>query len=344
MKNMRYSLLLSVLLPSLPAQASQINLSPEAGPVIASLLKQAPLQGKRVAVGAFRDSTKKLTMLSAMISEDMEQALVAQASLHGFKMIDRNNFAELAKEWDLGMNGYVDDESLTKAGKLLGADVLCLGSYTRVGKMITLRTTLVGAEKGEILAATSIEIKLSSDLRELEEKPLVAEAPKAASPGPTEAARPAAEPLKVELVTDKMEYAVGDKMKLSVKTNQDCYLTLIDVGTDGKATVVFPNVYAPSNAVKGGVTYVIPDPSAGFEFEIVPPAGLEIVRAIASREPSVDLAEAMAPFDSANPFGEVKQDLQVLTRAIHVKAKKAKPGEWSESVLKLTIRGPQKSR
>lgn len=335
MTKLSVAVLSCVLLSVLPARAGSINLSEEAAPIISGLLKQTALQGKRVAVGAFKDSEKKLTMLSAMISEDMEQALVSQASRHGFKMIDRRNFAELAKEWDLGVNGYVDDSSLTQVGKLLGADVLCLGGYTRVGKKITLRVTLVGAEKGEILAASSTEIKLSGDLRDLDEKPLEA---KPAVPAPTEAARPASAPLQVELTTDKDHYAIGDKMRLSVKVNRDCFLTLIDIGPTGKGTIVFPNQYAPSNAVKAGVTYVIPDPSAGFEFEVAPPAGVELIRAIASREPSVDLADAMAAVNPETPFGEVKQDLRVLTRDIHVKAKKAKPGEWSESVLKLTIR------
>ncbi len=325
------SAVIAVLLSGLPARAEQINLAAEAAPIVAALLKQVPLQGKRVAVGGFQDSEKKLTKLSAMISEDIELALVAKASDAGFTMIDRRNFSELVKEWDLGMNGYVDDESLTKAGKMLGADVLCLGSYTRVGKKITLRTTLVGAEKGEILAATSTEIKLESALRELEEKALVAAPPKAAPAAAKEA-------LKVDLTTDKTAYAIGEKMTLTVKVNQDCYLTLIDVGTAGKATVLFPNAYTQGNAVKAGVTYTIPDPTAGFEFEVAAPAGLELIRAIASREPSVDLKDAMEPVTAENPFGEVKQDLKVLTRAIHVKAKKAKPGEWSESVLKLTIR------
>jgi len=324
-----------VFLWGLPVQAGQINLSSEAAPIISDLLRQAPLQGKRVAVGGFKDSEKKITRLSAVIAEDLEQALVSQASRHEFKMVDRRNFAELAKEWDLSLNGYVDDSSLTQVGRLLGADVLCLGGYTRVGKKITLRVTLVGAEKGDILAASSTEIKLSGDLRDLDEKPLEA---KPAAPAPTEAARPVAEALKVELAADKAQYAVGDKMHLTVKVNQDCFLTLIDVGPTGKATIVFPNLYAPSNAVKAGATYVIPDPSAGFEFEIGPPAGAELIRAIASREPSVDLGDAMATVSSSAPFGEVKQDLRVLTRDIHVKAKKAKPGEWSESVLKLSIR------
>ena len=32
-----------------------------------------------------------------------------------------------------------------------------------------------------------------------------------------------------------------------------------------------------------------------------------------------------------SPFGDVTKDLSILTRDIHVKAKKAKPGEWSEA-------------
>lgn len=327
-------MVLFVIFAGLPARAGPLSLASEAAPIVADLLKQVPLQGKRVAVGGFRDSEKKLTMLSALLAEDMELALVAQASAHRFKTIDRRNFAELVKEWDLGMNGYVDDEHLTAAGKLLGADVLCLGSYTRVGKKLTLRVSLIEAEKGEILAAASTELKLTGEQRDLDEKSLSA----AAVEPEKAAARPAEPPLQVELTADKAEYAVGEKMKLGVKVNQDCYLTLIDVGTTGKATVLFPNIYTQSNAVKGGVTYAIPDPSAGFEFEVAPPAGLELIRAIASREPSVDLSDAMAPISAESPFGEVKQDMQALTRAIRVKAKKAKPGQWSESVLKLTIR------
>jgi hypothetical protein len=245
-------------------------------------------------------------------------------------MIDRRNFGELLKEWELSVNGSVDDENLVHAGRLLGADVLCVGKYTKVGKKIILRTTFVGSEKGEILAEGSTEIQLDGDLRDLSEKLVVPKAIEASAHGK--------EPLKVELTTDKSSYAVGDKMTVTVKVNQDCYLTVIDVGAGNKAVMLFPNIYAPNNAVKAGASFTIPDPTAGFEFEVTPPAGLELIRAIASKEPSVDLKDAMQKPTTDAPFGEVKQDLPVLTRDIHVKAKKAKPGEWSESVLKLTIR------
>lgn len=337
MKIVRLAVLLGAFLPGIAASAGPRTLEERVAPIASSLLKQSPLRGKRVAMGGFPDSDKRLTALSAMLAEDLELALVARASEGGFKMMDRRNFSELAKEWELGMNGYVDDASVTQAGRLLGADVLCLGSYERVGKTVVVRATFVSAEKGEILAAAVAEIKLDGRLRDLAEKIIPATAPKPV-PAAAETSMVPAEPLKVEVWADKNEHAVGEKMTLRVKVNQDCYLTLIDVGPSGKAVVLFPNHYAPNNAVKAGVTYVIPDPSAGFEFEVTPPAGVELIRAIASKAPTVDLKDAMEPVSEENPFGAVKKDLGMLTRDIHVKAKKAKPGEWSEKVLKLTIR------
>jgi TolB-like protein len=333
MKEFQIAAALAALLAGSAAQAKPTELEKETSLIASDLLKQAPIHGKKVALGDFTDSDGKLTGLSTLLAEDMELSLVAEARSSDFKMIDRRNFGELLKEWELSVNGSVDDENLVHAGRLLGADVLLVGKYTKIGKKIILRTTMVGAEKGEILAENSNEIALDGDLRDLSEK-VVTPAPKKL----VEASAPIKGPLKVELTTDKATYAVGDKMTVTVKVNQDCYLTVIDVGAGNKAVVLFPNMYAPNNAVKAGAAFTIPDPSAGFEFEVTAPAGLELIRAIASKEPSVDLKDAMTKPSADEPFGEVKQDLPVLTRDIHVKAKKAKPGEWSESVLKLTIR------
>jgi TolB-like protein len=329
----RWAAVLTAMFTAAAAQAKEVDLLQETSRVASDLLSKVSIREKKIALGDFTDSDGKITALSALLAEDMELALVEDARTGGFKMIDRRNFGELLKEWELSVNGSVDDESLVHAGRLLGADVLCVGKYTKIGKKIVLHATLVGAEKGEILAEDSIEVRLDGDLRDLSEK-LAPPRPETASSG----THASTETLKVELWTDKPAYAIGEKMTVNVRVNRDCYLTVIDVGAGNKATVLFPNLYAQNNAVKAGAAFKIPDPSAGFEFEVVAPAGLELIRAIASKEPSVDLSEAMQKPTADAPFGDVKEDLPVLTRDIHVKAKKAKPGEWSESVLKLTIR------
>jgi hypothetical protein len=335
---MKPIILALLLAPAVAAPAFAVDakdLKAQAGEIADELLAQASESGKTVAVGGFTDSDGKKTALSELIAEDVELALVTRSRRGGYKMMDRRNVGELAKEWELSVDGSVDDDNLVHAGRLLGAEVLCVGKYVKVGRTITLRTTMVGSEKGEILGASSREIKLDGDLRDLSEKFL--------PPPPVRAAReiaPAAStgPLTVELSSDKAAYAVGDHMTVTARVNRDCYLTIIDVGAGGKGTILFPNIYAPSNAVKAGQTVTIPDPSAGFDFEVAPPRGLEVIRAIASKEPTVDLHDAMETPTAEAPFGGVKEELGMLTRDIHVKARKAKPGEWSESVLKLDIR------
>lgn len=325
-------LALLALLPSAPPVRAA-GLRKEALRLVDDLVEKAELRGKKVAVAAFADPEKRLTALSGMLADEIELALVGRSKEGDFRLMDRRNLTELADEWKLGVNGLLDDESAAQAGRLLGADVLCVGKYSVVGKKAHVRATLVGAEKGDILGAASTEFKLDEDLREYASKPL-AGSPAAASSEPAASTGP----LQVELWSEKDEYRFGEKFTLNVRVNQDCYLTLIEVGPEGKATVIFPNHYSQGNAVKAGLVYKLPDPSAGFEFEVSPPAGLQLVRAIASKEPSVDLKDVMGRTSEEVPFSEVKQEVAILTRDIRVKAKKAKPGQWSETVLRLSVR------
>ncbi len=300
------------------------------------LLAKTRLKGKRVAVGEFKNADGGVTALSAHLAEAIELQLAEKARSQGMHVMDRRNFQELVKEWELGVFGYVDDEAITQAGKLLGVNVLCFGKHRDKGKRkINLRLTLVDAESGEILAAASRDFKADKVLRKMRGVALKKPRNKPAADKAEEAAD---DELKVELWTEKDAYRLGDMMSVSVKVNQDAYLTLIDVGTSGTATILYPNHYAPSNAVKAGVTYVIPGPTAGFEFEVAAPTGTEIIRAIASREPIVVLEDAMGSFDASKPFGGLKKDPAILTRDIHVKAKKAKKGTWAEAVVRLKIR------
>ncbi|MCX5794297.1 MAG: DUF4384 domain-containing protein [Elusimicrobia bacterium] len=310
---------------SLPDAASQLA---------AGLLSQASsLRGKSVAVGEIAPPQGGPTELSVRCAEALEAALMLPAKGRELKVLDRRNLESLAKEWELDNKGFIEDSTAKQAGKLLGVDVLLLGKYAfPEKKLIELRASLVDTESGQILAAATSLVKADKRLRAASEK-LAPEPAAKAAPRPGKA-----EPLKVEVWTDKTEYKPGEKFRVSVKANQDCHLTLIDVGTSGSVSVIFPNHQAPDNAVKAGVTYTIPDPAAGFEFEVSGPAGRELVRAIASHEPAVDLADAVGKTTAESPFAELKDEAPALTRDIHVKAKKAKPGEWSEAVLQLKIR------
>ncbi|MDO9382840.1 MAG: DUF4384 domain-containing protein [Hyphomicrobiaceae bacterium] len=64
--------------------------------------------------------------------------------------------------------------------------------------------------------------------------------------------------LDVALWTDKLTYQKGDVVALTAQANRDCNLTVINVDTQGEATVLFPSDSDPDNAVKAGAKVRIP--------------------------------------------------------------------------------------
>ena len=50
----------------------------------------------------------------------------------------------------------------------------------------------------------------------------------------------------------------GDELDLTLKVSQDCYITLLNIDSDGNITMVFPNGFAKKSFVKAGQTVNIP--------------------------------------------------------------------------------------
>ena len=64
---------------------------------------------------------------------------------------------------------------------------------------------------------------------------------------------------KLTITPTKKSYKLGDLMSLSVKTNQSCYLSLIDFGTSGAANLLFPNAYQVDNYLEANKPLTLPN-------------------------------------------------------------------------------------
>jgi hypothetical protein len=100
--------------------------------------------------------------------------------------------------------------------------------------------------------------------------------------------------LKVDLKVNggKEKLVVGEIITFVVKTNRDCYLTLIHVDQSGKPVIVFPNKWTKSNFVKANQENLIPPKDSNFHFVAQEPLGVEFIKAIASTEPIEALQKA----------------------------------------------------
>ena len=98
---------------------------------------------------------------------------------------------------------------------------------------------------------------------------------------------------KINIRTDRGKnpsYKINDLISFEFEADRDCYLTLIDISTDGSITILFPNKYNYDNRVEAGETYIIPAKDMGYQVRVTGPAGNEMVKAIATEEP-VDISK-----------------------------------------------------
>jgi hypothetical protein len=80
-------------------------------------------------------------------------------------------------------------------------------------------------------------------------------------------------------------YRIGDDVHISVSADRAAYITIINVGTSGKTTVLFPNSQSQYNRVRPGQVLTIPSPNASWGIQAQGPRGIEVIKVFASTSP-----------------------------------------------------------
>jgi Domain of unknown function (DUF4384)/Sel1 repeat len=124
--------------------------------------------------------------------------------------------------------------------------------------------------------------------------------------------------LKVTAWVDKTDevYKPGDVLQLFVRSNQDSYLTVIDVGTSGRPLILFPNKFQKDQRVLAHQVVQIPGPDADWRIKVSGPAGVEHIKVIVSTSPEpvinpTQLAEL-------GPVHAFRGTAQSLTRDLNI--------------------------
>lgn len=91
--------------------------------------------------------------------------------------------------------------------------------------------------------------------------------------------------LQVDVGVSQSTYQIGEKIKYSVRVNQDAHVYLFNVNSRGEILQILPNDYEPRNYLRGGSSYSFPSSSSRYELVVEGPVGTDQVIAIASLEP-----------------------------------------------------------
>ncbi len=122
----------------------------------------------------------------------------------------------------------------------------------------------------------------------------------------------------LSLISDKSNYHVDDHPVFSVKADENCHLTLINVDASGEGTVIYPNKFQQDNFLKAGKEFTFPDEEAPFQFRMKDP-GIETVIAIC--DTGKKASDGIEHDFKTRQFTELGNYRDFLTRAIVVEGK-----------------------
>lgn len=218
--------------------------------------------------------------------------------------------------------------------KTSGADMYVTGSYwiTREGLRINAR--LIQVKTYTIISAAKVLI--NKDGLPLKDPPAARE-----KAGETTYAltidsllnlEREGQSFNIKVWTDKGEYQIGDTMTFYFRSDKDCYITLIDIGTSGRVTILFPNAFYKDNLIRAGTTYTVPDDSYGFKIDVDGPVGLERIKAIATTKPL-----SLSQMDFSRGFYSIEKRDNPRLRDLSISVDKLVKQEWTETYTEIFI-------
>ena len=153
---------------------------------------------------------------------------------------------------------------------------------------------------------------------------------RAAPPPPTP---PGDAPAGFKLWTEKTRHKVGDTMKVLFQADRNGYVTLVNVGTSGRITILYPNAYAPNHAVKAGQAYSVPAPGDPYDLTLSGPEGVELVYAVFTTMPT-RFVDANFTKDA---FTTVNDKAEEFTRDINVALKRIPLKEQANAAIEIEV-------
>ena len=151
----------------------------------------------------------------------------------------------------------------------------------------------------------------------------------------------------ISLYSDKSVYNQNDKPLFTVRSQENCFLTLINVDEKGMGTVIFPNKFQQDNQLVANRDFVFPPADSSFQFRLQD-RGTETVVAVCTARPRA--VDGITHNFSSTAFTPVGDYARSLTRQIVVEAAAThkpqpststvvvKPEINARTAIKLTVR------
>lgn len=248
-----------------------------------------------------------------------------------FTLIERNQLQRVLEEIAHSQSGLVSDETVIEVGQQLGAEYMVVGEARREGNDVLASVRIIKTATGVVIGAEqsrgsfyAMLNRLSTRTTELLRIYLLMNNPDS--------------PYTILLELNKGEnprYRMGEKLSLQFKVlkHQDTapdtvYIQLFSINAVGAMTLIYPNKYSPRMEIQVGQEYSLPGPGDDFEWQLVPPDGVESIQAIVTTRP-VDFFDLQQSYKQ-EAFPTVRsRDNYATYEGIQVIISEEKLEDWS---------------
>lgn len=121
---------------------------PSAEPQLLKPLGQSDFGSRRIAVVGIKTEQEQL---SAALASFVTNALV---NMNIGRIVERSDVEQIISEYNFQASAITDESTAVEIGKLLGADIIAVGSLYQVGTIDYLNIKLIEVQTGEIVASS----------------------------------------------------------------------------------------------------------------------------------------------------------------------------------------------
>jgi hypothetical protein len=303
-------------------------------------------------VGNFAfENTELLSPFSALLRDELESSL---ARIPQFRVISRDRLADLQNEGKFQARDLLEPGTGVEKVSVEGIQGIVRGRFYASPDRISVFVELVRLEGATVqklkteLPASEIRARIWPEKAEAG-RPLESvvrpQNMEASTANLEEVTRGRIKPvnkdfaLEIYSVDTRRAFKEGEVVSFRVRSERDCHVAVFCHQSDGSTALLFPNHWQANAFVPAGKAIDIPGTHKhGFEIQIGPPYGSDVVQAVActsEKELHALTAPHLRSATAASPFAVMTRGMAAvgISQATAAKATGEERTLWSESRL-----------
>ncbi len=242
------------------------------------------LKERTVSVIPFTSLSKEESKQGSAVATELVDEFINMKKLSVYSR-DDESIKYLLKEIELAETGLIDETTKKELGNLVNTEAVVVGRVGYVDNTFEINVRMILVETGRVIVSKNVNM-LGWNVDDTDKNA----------------------DFNISVSMDSKLYRVGDSVTIYLESDRDCYVTLLNVRSNGEIWELFPNKYNRNNFLPADTMYTVPSVNDNFKLSIVEPPGREYLKVIATSVPlSMDQIRRVLSNDSSVLVASAKE-------------------------------------